>query len=65
MGVASVCVVLAALITTAEAALSAVSKSRAERLLSEGRGGGKRLLEVAQDPAPYLNTCLLYTSRCV
>ena len=58
MGVASVCVVLAALITTAEAALSAVSKSRAERLLSEGRGGGKRLLEVAQDPAPYLNTSL-------
>jgi len=50
--------VLAALVTAAEAALSSVSRSRAERLVTQGRRGAKRLLLVAQDPAPHLNTSL-------
>jgi CBS domain containing-hemolysin-like protein len=58
LAVATACVLLAALVTTAEAALSSISRSRAERLLEEGHGGAKRLLLIAQDPAPYLNTSL-------
>ena len=58
MAVAAVCVLLAAVLATADAALSSVSKSRAERLLGDGRAGARRLLQVAQDPAPYLNTSL-------
>jgi CBS domain containing-hemolysin-like protein len=58
LAVAAACVVLAALVTAAESALSAVSRSRAERLVSEGRRGAKSLLLVAQDPAPHLNASL-------
>jgi CBS domain containing-hemolysin-like protein len=58
LAVAAVCVLLAALVTAAESALSAVSRSRAERLVEEGRRGANRLLLVAQDPAPHLNTSL-------
>ncbi|HQA78796.1 MAG TPA: hemolysin family protein [Propionicimonas sp.] len=58
LAVALACVLLAALVTTAETALSSVSKSRAEKLLADGRPGAKRLLLQAQDPAPYLNTSL-------
>ncbi|MCC6498424.1 MAG: HlyC/CorC family transporter [Propionibacteriaceae bacterium] len=56
--VATVCVLFAALMTTADAALSSVSKSRAQNLVGEGRAGANRLLQMAQDPAPYLNTSL-------
>lgn len=56
--VATVCVLFAALMTTADAALSSVSKSRAQNLVGEGRTGANRLLQMAQDPAPYLNTSL-------
>jgi CBS domain containing-hemolysin-like protein len=59
LAIAVVCVLLAALVTAAEAALAAISKSRAEGLLAEGRRGSARLLEIAQDPAPYVNTSLL------
>ncbi|MGC3992974.1 MAG: hemolysin family protein [Propionicimonas sp.] len=58
VAVAAVCVVLAALLTTAEAALSAIPRSRAESLLEEGNGRARRLLLVAQDPAPHLNTSM-------
>jgi CBS domain containing-hemolysin-like protein len=58
LAVAAGCVVLAALVTMAESALSAVSRSRAEQLVSDGRRGAARLLLVAQDPAPHLNTSL-------
>lgn len=56
--VAAVCVLLAALVTAVESALYSVSRSRAERLVNEGRRGAARLLLVAQDPAPHLNTSL-------
>ncbi|MEA5118704.1 MAG: CNNM domain-containing protein, partial [Propionicimonas sp.] len=55
---AAVCVLLASLLTAAEAALSSVSKSRAERLVDEGRGGARRLQQLVADRAPYLNTVL-------
>lgn len=56
---AAACVILAALLTTAETALSAISKSRAEGLLAEHPGRrAERLLELSQDPAPHLNSLL-------
>ncbi len=58
LGVAAACVVLAALATAAETAISAISRSRAERLLEEGHRAARRLQLVAQDPAPALNTLL-------
>lgn len=51
-------VVLAALLVTAEAALQSFSKSRAQRLLEQGKGGAKALVRITEDPAPTLNTLL-------
>jgi CBS domain containing-hemolysin-like protein len=58
LAIAAVCVLLAALVTTAEAALSSISRSRAEGLAEGGHRAARRLLQVAQDPAPHLNTSL-------
>ncbi len=58
LAVALACVLLAALVTTAETALSSISRSRAEGLQEEGARRARRLLQVAQDPAPHLNTSL-------
>lgn len=56
--IAGICVVLAALLTAAEAALHSFSRSRAERLVEDGRNGAKPLLGITQDPPPFLNTTL-------
>ena len=58
LAVATACVLLAALVVAAEAALQSFSKSRAQRLLDEGRGGAQKLVDITQDPAPTLNTLL-------
>ncbi len=58
LAVAAVCVLLAGLLTAAESALASVSRARAERLVDEGRRGAQRLLLLAEDPAPHLNTTL-------
>jgi CBS domain containing-hemolysin-like protein len=58
LAVAAACVLLAALVTTVETALSSISRSRAEGLQEEGNRAAHRLLQVAQDPAPHLNTSL-------
>ena len=58
LAVATACVLLAALVVTAEAALQSFSKGRAQRLLDEGRGGAQKLVDITQDPAPTLNTLL-------
>ncbi|PKQ30692.1 MAG: hypothetical protein CVT62_12125 [Actinobacteria bacterium HGW-Actinobacteria-2] len=58
LAVAAVCVLLAGLLTAAESALASVSRSRAERLVDEGRRGAPRLLLLAEDAAPHLNTTL-------
>ena len=57
--VALVLVVLAGLLAAAEAALSSISKARADRLCEEGRPGATRLRKLADDPPAYLNTALL------
>jgi CBS domain containing-hemolysin-like protein len=56
--VALVLVVPAALLAASEAALSSISKARADRLCEEGRPGAARLRKLADDPPAYLNTAL-------
>lgn len=58
VGVAALCVVLASLLTAAEAAFSSMSKSRAETLAAGERPAAKRLQQMVADRAPYLNTLL-------
>ncbi|HET9499346.1 MAG TPA: DUF21 domain-containing protein, partial [Marmoricola sp.] len=54
-----VCLVLVAgLLSAAEAAISGFSKARAEELRHEGRPGAPRLLRILQDAPPYLNATL-------
>ena len=56
--VAVVCALLAAWLTAAESAIASISRSRAELLVEEGRPGSRRILLIAQDPAPYLNATI-------
>jgi len=56
--VALVLVVLAGLLAATEAALTSISKARADRLCEEGRAGAARLRKLADDPPAYLNTAL-------
>ena len=56
--VALVLVILAGLLAAAEAALTSISKARADRLCEEGRPGAARLRKLAEDPPAYLNTAL-------
>ncbi|GAA3510804.1 hemolysin family protein [Aeromicrobium panaciterrae] len=57
--VSAVLAVVAGLLVSVDAALSSFSKARAEELEDEGRGGAARLVQILQDPAPYLNSVLL------
>lgn len=56
------CVVAAGLFIAVEQAIRGVSVSRAERLLEDGRPGAKRLLTIASDPAPFINTAYLVSA---
>ncbi|WP_454226018.1 hemolysin family protein [Propioniciclava flava] len=58
LAIALVCVVLACFLTSIESALQSFSKSRAEAHVKDGKRGAERLLQIMQDPAPYLNTAL-------
>lgn len=52
------CVLIASLLTAAEAAFSSMSKARADALATDGRVAARRLQEMVADRAPYLNTLL-------
>jgi CBS domain containing-hemolysin-like protein len=54
----AVLVVVAGLFSSAEAALSSFSKTRAQEIAAEGKTGAKRLLTIVEDPARYMNTAL-------
>jgi CBS domain containing-hemolysin-like protein len=51
--------VVAGMLASVDAAISAFSKARAEELEDEGRSGAARLARILEDPAPYLNSVLL------
>jgi CBS domain containing-hemolysin-like protein len=57
-------VLLGALIAGLEAALSRISRVRAEELANEGRSGGVRLQTIETDPARYLNVLTLLRVVC-
>ncbi|HET8561790.1 MAG TPA: hemolysin family protein [Marmoricola sp.] len=57
-------VVLAALLSSAEAALTSVSRVRAEELAHQKRPGSRRLLAVVDDRPRYLNTALFVRLFC-
>lgn len=58
LGAALLCVLLAGILTSIETALQSFSKSRAEAHVKQGDPGAEKLLQIMQDPAPYLNTAL-------
>lgn len=59
LSIALVLVVMAGLISAAEAALTSFSRSRALRLVEADKPGAKRLQQIVDDPPRYLNTALL------
>lgn len=58
LGIALLLAILAGLMAAAEAALSSFSRSRAEKLVAEGRPGAARVRRIVEDPPRYLNTAL-------
>ncbi len=59
LGVAAALTVLAAILASADAALSTFSKSRSAELVNDGRPGAAKVRTLAGDPPRYLNTVLL------
>jgi CBS domain containing-hemolysin-like protein len=62
--IAGVLVVLAGVFSAAEAALTMYSRARAEELAGEGRAGARRLVDLLDDRARYLNTAILLRLLC-
>ena len=62
--IAALLVLIAGLLASADAALSSISKVRADQLVREGRRGAVRLLGVVSDPPRFLNTVLLLRILC-
>ena len=58
LGIALLLAILAGLMAAAEAALSSFSRSRADKLVAEGRPGAARVRRIVEDPPRYLNTAL-------
>ncbi|QGN31777.1 hemolysin family protein [Microlunatus sp. Gsoil 973] len=57
--IALILVIIGGLLAAAESALQSFSRSRAERLVEEGRPGAARVQQIMDDPPRYLNTALL------
>lgn len=60
LGIALGCAILACLLAAIEAAVAHMTKGKAERLVEEGVPKADRLLLLAQDPAPTINS-LMFT----
>jgi CBS domain containing-hemolysin-like protein len=64
LAAAGALVVLAGVLSAADAALASFSRARAEEIAGEGRAGARPLLRILDDPARYLNTALLLRLAC-
>ena len=64
LAIAGVLIVFAAILASAEAALSSISRVRAEELIRDGRRGAQRLLAVVSDAPRFVNTTLLVRVLC-
>lgn len=60
LAIALVCALLASLLAAVEMAAAVTTRGRAERLVEEEVPGAKRILLIAQDPAPTINS-LMFT----
>jgi len=58
IGVAFACVLVAGVLAAVESALRSFSRPRAAAQVTAGARGAERLLQITQDPGPYLNTVL-------
>ncbi len=64
LSIALLLAMLAGLMAAGEAALSSLTRARAERLVEEGRPGALRVRRIAEDPPRYLNTALFIRTVC-
>lgn len=64
LAIALVSAILASLFAAADSALQSMSRSRAQRLAEEGKRGAVRVLRIAEDPAPYVNTAMFMRTVC-
>ena len=64
LSIALLLAMLAGLMAAAEAALSSLTRARAERLVEEGRPGALRVRRIAEEPPRYLNTALFIRMVC-
>jgi CBS domain containing-hemolysin-like protein len=64
LSIALLLAMLAGLMAAAEAALSSLTRARADRLVEEGRPGALRVRRIAEDPPRYLNTALFIRTVC-
>ncbi len=64
LSIALALAMLAGLMAAAEAALSSLTRARADRLVVEGRPGAQRVRRIAEDPPRYLNTALFIRTVC-
>ncbi len=62
--IAAALVVLAGLLASTDAAISTISKVRAEELARDGRRGAHRLVEILRDAPRFLNTALFLRILC-
>ncbi|MGH3471082.1 MAG: hemolysin family protein [Nocardioidaceae bacterium] len=62
--VAIALVLLAGVLASADAAISAMSRVRAEELVAQGRAGAARLVRIVSGPPRFLNTTLLVRMMC-
>ncbi len=62
--IAAILVVLAGLLASTDAAISTISKVRAEELARDGRRGAHRLVEILRDAPRFLNTALFLRILC-
>jgi CBS domain containing-hemolysin-like protein len=61
---AAVLVVVAGVFSSAEAALTSLSRVRAQEMADEGRRSAGRLMTITEDPPRYLNTALFLRMLC-
>ncbi len=64
VAMAAVLVVLAGLLASTDAAISTISKVRAEELARDGRRGAHHLVEILRDAPRFLNTALFLRILC-
>ncbi len=64
IAIAAVLVLFAGLLSSAESAISGISRVRVQELVNNGRGGAGRLLTIVSDAPRFLNTALLLRILC-